>query len=322
MHNNMITLSLSFNEEKISGKGEDAALRALSGPNAAVLASMDGCGGAGAQRYVKAHNMTGARIAAMHVGMAVQNWFETNQYGLFGSCRKSAEELSSEIKNAIHEELHKQYTFLADETSGVQSSLVKTFPTTLAGSFLEVLEKNLIRCLFFWAGDSRTYFFPASGLQQTSVDDIRGRGDPFDALENDGILSNVVSYGKAYTLHTKELLIREPCMILTATDGCFSYYQSPMELEWILLDSLAKAESPVQWEEYLRSTIGAIAGDDHTMNIAVIGFGNWQALKNAYMTREETFAQKYYAPLQRILANQDRDAHMALWEQYKAEYLR
>ena len=101
----------------------------------------------------------------------------------------------------------------------------------------------------------------------------------------------------------------------------FSYYRSPLELEWILLDSLSRANTPAQWETHLRNTIGAFAGDDYTMNIALIGFQNWQAVKNAYLPRKKLFEKTYYEPLQEILAARDQDAHFALWQEYKAEYL-
>lgn len=321
MKNELVTLALSFHEEQVKGKGEDSSLRILGYPNGAVIASMDGCGGSGAKVYSKANYITGARIASMHVGIALKNWFETNRYGYLGTGGKSAEELAEEMKFAIWEELEKQHTLVADEESAVHSALVKTFPTTVAGALLEALEQNLIRCLFFWAGDSRNYLLQTTGLRQISIDDIRGRGDPFDDLTQDARLSNCISFGQNYQIRTREILINEPCMVITATDGCFSYYQSPLELEWILLDKLAQADTPWQWEELLRTAIGGFAGDDYTMNIAVVGFRNWQAVKTAYLPRRNSYEQTYYAPLQKILDAGDRNAHLALWQKYKAEYM-
>lgn len=320
-NNELVAVSLFFNEEQVPGKGEDSAMRITGISNAALIACMDGCGGAGAQIYAKANNASGARISAEHVGIALRSWFLKEQYGYWGTGNKTSSVLAAEMKAAINHELALLNEKYGGTESSVKSRLARTFPTTLAAILLEVVATNTVRCISFWAGDSRTYVFKASGLQQTSRDDIRSHRDPFDALENDSRLSNLVSISNDFEIHTTEMLITEPCMVLTATDGCFSYFQSPMEFEWVLLDTLTESETPVQWETNLREVFGSYASDDYTMNIAVLGFYHWSAVRNAYAPRWNEFKNKYYEPLQRILAAEDRQAHALLWQQYKQEYM-
>lgn len=319
--NELITITLYINEEQVPGKGEDSALRITGTPNAVLIATMDGCGGAGAQVYTKLGNASGARISAEHVGIALRKWFCEKQYGINGTAGKTSDQLAAEMKIWINSELQRQNSVIGSEESGVQSRLARKFPSTLAAVIAEVIEKNTIRCISFWAGDSRTFILRAVGLQQTSQDDIRGSGDPFDSLMNDGRLSNLVSLSKDYTIHTSEMIVSEPCVLLTASDGCFSYFQSPMELEWALLSTLVASSSPMQWESQLRSLLGSFASDDFTMNIAVLGFYNWTAVKNAYTPRWNTFRETYYEPLQKILDEQNLEAHYNLWLQYKKDYL-
>ena len=316
----LITLSLQIHEEQLENKGEDAALQITYMPNAAILCCMDGCGGAGACSYAKAAGATGARLSAMHTGVAISKWFLDKQYGWKGTEEMAPDELIAEMKAAIDIELSKKYESVREVETVLKSRLARVFPTTLAGFLLGVEERNCIRYVAFWAGDSRAFLMRHSGLVQLSRDDIRGGADPFAALENDSRLTNLVSVDSPYVIHTKTALITEPCIVLTATDGCFSYLNSPLEFEWILLDTLRKADTPVQWEEALREALRIRAEDDFTMNIAVIGFQNWSALKTAYCMRYAEFVQEYYSLLQEAINTQNREAHYSLWLRYKESY--
>lgn len=317
----IVTLQIYFNEEQLEGKGEDSGFVVSDAPNAAIIGSMDGCGGAGSRSYPKADNCTGARLASDYTCRAVRQWFVENAFGKYGTGGKSAAELAQDMKKAINFTLEAVHATVAGEETILRSRLARTLPTTLASILVEITGVNEVRCISFWAGDSRTYIFRADGLVQTSRDDIRGHGDPFTSLENDGILSNLVSVSQEYEIHTQESILREPCLVLTCSDGCFSYFRSPMEFEWTLLDTLVHAEGPGAWEQALRETFGGFASDDYTMAIAVIGFRNWNAIRNAYTPRWEEFKKTYADPLEKILEDEDRDAHLALWNQYRRHYL-
>lgn len=315
-----VSATLFINEEQIPGRGEDSAMGIVR-PNAAIAVSLDGCGGAGSEQYEGAGNATGARIAAEHAGSAVRAWFLQSGFGYYGTKGCTAEILSAGMKNAIRQEIMNVKERLDTGASGVESRMLKKFPTTLAAVLLEVISADRIRCVSFWAGDSRTYVFSTSGLQQTSRDDIIGEGDPFDSLMYDDNLSNCVSADGDFDIHFSERELAEPCMVITATDGCFSYYVSPLQFEWILLDTLSESKSPSDWKDRLREAVGRYAGDDYTMSVMVVGFQNWNAVRRAYSARKQELEKDYLEELSEALTTADREKHRTIWLRYKKKYM-
>lgn len=321
MHSDgFVTALVMINEEQLKGKGEDSVLGIIQ-PNVSLFVSLDGCGGAGAQQYSSAGGMSGARISAEHTGMALRSWFLNSGYGFIGTGLRSDKEIAAEMRNAICLELRDVEKQLGPSQSSVQSKLSRTFPTTLAAVMVEAEDTNLLRCVSFWAGDSRTYIFRCSGLQQTSRDDLRGGRDPFDVLGNDGKLSNIICADGMFEIHSRTDTITEPCIVLTATDGCFSYYASPIQFEWVLLETISQSSGPLDWENRLRKEIGAYAADDYTVSAAVIGFQNWEAVRQAYRFRKEQLETEYLTDIQRALEQDDQEAHRQIWLRYKHQYM-
>lgn len=74
-------------------------------------------------------------------------------------------------------------------------------------------------------------------------------------------------------------------MLITATDGCFAYFSTPMEFEFLLLETLCKAKSPEEWKHLLFDRLKEIVGDDYTLMIVCIGFSNFQEMKKYYKFR-------------------------------------
>lgn len=317
----LITFTLICAEEHQPGKGEDALNYRTGESNAAIIACMDGCGGSGGCRYPQFENQSGARIASRLVEKTVIDWFDTRILPEEGGIHASAQDQAEDLARWIKQREQEAAAQLDPDQQTLISSLARIFPTTLAAMTVEVIEKNNCRIRSFWAGDSRTYFFPVSGLQQTSRDNTRGNLDPFDDLIRDGIMDNVICADRPFHICWSELYAQEPCMILTATDGCFSYFVSPMYLECILLETLESAETPREWEKKLREIFASVAGDDFTLVLAVIGFQNFPAIKAAYSPRWETFQLRYAAPLEEILVRKDIKAHRDLWEIYKREFM-
>lgn len=317
----VVTFTLSFCVEKKHSLGEDSLASCTWAPNDAMIACMDGCGGSGGSCYAVFDNWSGARVASRLVGQTLSDWFVEKIRNGKNNANVPVGELAEEIHIAIGQRLQSAKEQLPEESGAMLSRLSRVLPTTLAAVMVSVADKNLCRICSFWAGDSRTFFFPVTGLRQTSRDNIRGNEDPFDSLMRDGILSNVICADKDFCIHTVENWTEEPCMVITATDGCFSYFPSPMYFEWMLLETLEQAKSPLEWENSLRSVIGSVAGDDYTMQIAVVGFSNFQALQTAYAPRYVAFQKDYAVPLQDILQQSDIEAHRGLWLEYKKNYM-
>lgn len=317
----LVTFTLSIFEEKCPQRGEDAPLRQTYGDRAAMIACMDGCGGSGGRSYPQFGGWSGARIASRLIGNTLADWFQSADIGNCGTSHIPPEELAAQLQELLSARLKKVKADIPAQSSVVASRLSKTMPTTLASVLVEAEGKNHCRICSFWAGDSRTYYFPVSGLRQTSRDDIRSREDPFDSLINDGILSNVINADTDFRIRSSCTYTEEPCMVLTATDGCFSYFPSPMSLEEVLLRTLMEARCPLDWENALRKEIGAVAGDDYTLQLAVVGFSNFHALQTAYASRWEYFKREYADPMRQAFANNDPAQHRALWMTYKTTYM-
>lgn len=317
----LITFTLSICEEQCSQKGEDAALQLTGGDCAGMIACMDGCGGSGGRSYPQFGGWSGARIASRLIGNTLADWFQTADIGNRGTRHIPTEKLAHQLQELLFLKLMEVKSQITTQNSVITSRLSKTMPSTLAAVLVEAERKNRCRICSFWAGDSRTYFFPVSGLRQTSRDDIRGREDPFDSLINDGVLSNVINADKDFHIRSACTFTEEPCMVLAATDGCFSYFPSPMSLEEVLLRTLMESRCPLDWENALRKEIGAVAGDDYTLQLAVVGFSNFRALQTAYAPRWKSFKHDFSAPMHQALANNDLARHRGLWTVYKTTYM-
>ena len=317
-----ITGSIVIEQEKEPDLGEDATISlAIPGSKASLFACLDGCGGSGARQYPAANNRTGAWLASRVCGHALNDWFKANSMKELGMQGYAAGVIASSMKQALDESLFNAKQALGKTESVIISRLIKEFPTTLAAVLLEQTDPNKVRCLYLWAGDSRGFLFTTNGLRQMTVDDVIGNLDPHENLRKDGILSNVISLGGHYELRTNEIYVDAPCMAITATDGCFSYYSSPIELEGILLYTLMAAKNINDWERQLTEQMGEFAADDYTMQIAIIGFQTFDQLQRAYLPRTKEFREKYGKPLEQMKQAEDWAGMEQLWMKYKVFYM-
>lgn len=293
-------------QEKIPGKGEDSILYSFSRLGG-VVGVFDGCGGSGAKKYEKYGGHTGAYMASRVVCGAVKDWF--CDYLKAGESAADASLLKSRIK---------AYLNCCRETGGsittMKGSLSKDFPTT-AAVILTVIEHGHLQATCMWAGDSRCYLMDPDGLKQLTEDDLGG----LDAMENltaDGVLTNVISTSKDFTIHQKTITLSEPCILFTATDGCFGYLSTPMEFEYLLLSTLLSADSVAAWENALTSTLRDIAGDDFTLSGMSFGFGNMAMLKKSFYSRVTELQEKYISNIM----DKSREEKIAMWHTYSVDY--
>lgn len=313
---------IAINQEQKRNLGEDDRVCLCSAESkAAIIACLDGCGGAGAKRYPAVENWTGARISSRLCGNAVYNWFSQNCVAQLGMQGISASIISVSLKQAIDSALDYANSKLSGSSSVVKGSLSKPLPTTLVAALIEQTGIDQLRCLYLWVGDSRGFLFTTKGLRQMTIDDIQGNMDPLENLENDGVLTNVISAWKNYTIHANDIHISTPSVIITATDGCFSYFVSPIEFEGVLLDTLSASNSPNDWERNLIDSISKTASDDFTMEIAIVGFKSFSELKSAYCQRRIEFRANYGIPLEYCKQQSDRSGMLQLWQQYKTFYM-
>ncbi len=280
-------------KEMIPGHGEDSFYYDSS-EDGFVVASFDGCGGSGSKKYENFSGKTGAYIASRAVSGGVKAWFEQS---------KSDETLVNYVTQSIN--ICKNYS---DKKGRVMGSLGKDFPTT-ACIIKGALGRNGVSATCFWAGDSRCYMLDNAGLHQLTQDDLDGQ-DAMSNLLNDGVMTNVISASSPFELHSKEMFFNYPCLLITATDGCFGYLASPMAFEQLLLDSLLNAKNPYEWRKALYDNMNEVAGDDFTLCVAACGFKDFNSIKKYYEKRRKALEQ-FISP--------ESDVE-SMWEMYKVKY--
>ncbi|MDD3219251.1 MAG: hypothetical protein PHC41_10565 [Lachnospiraceae bacterium] len=304
----MIAQKILAFEEKIPDKGEDSYLLSLN-EKAGVVGVFDGCGGIGARRYQEYESRTGAYIASRAVAEGVYNWFQQ----FYDHLPKGNSHYSEQIKAVIDKQLQ-LYSSGVQKKSVLKGGMQKEFPTTVSMCVIKPV-KNKIALNFLWSGDSRGYMLGKTGLYQITKDDVDGE-NAMSNIKNDGVLTNVVSASKPYVLHEKVVMLSNPAMVITATDGCFGYLPSPMDFEFCILDSLMAAENMLEWKDNLKSVFKEFTGDDYTFCAVLLNFSGFSDIKAYYKKRYEEMTEKYMIPLK----NAEDEQKDELWDTYRKTY--
>lgn len=285
----------SLTEEMVKNNGEDSFCYRIDEDDF-LIASFDGLGGSGAKKYENYSGKTGAYIASRAVSGVVELWFDNS---------KDEKELSDYIQNALN--VCKKYA--DNKTSRIRGSLSKAFPTT-ASVITGKMNGNKVDVTCYWAGDSRCYILDSDGLHQLTADDLDGQ-DAMSNLTNDGVMTNVINASVPFEIHNKHFSFDRPCILLTATDGCFGYLESPMEFEYLLTNSLVKAKNIHEWKIALNERMHDVTGDDYTLCVVICGFNDFGEIKANYVKRNAYVADTYI--------NQTTDVN-DMWEIYKKDY--
>lgn len=306
--------------EKKPDCGEDAMKR-LMNRDAALFGVFDGCGGAGS-KLSKYKGKTEAYVASRATADAVEDWFD--QPDPSGGWRTEA------LKERAVEYL-RECEALAGETSLLIGGIKKKFPTTAALGICRLGGEGL-EVDFFWAGDSRVYLLNDQGLAQLTEDDLGGI-DAMDNLTKDGLLTNMINLTVNFDIHRGKIVLDRPGFIFAATDGCFGYLSTPMEFEYLLLETLLNADSvasprekgaPAEGEELtdfqnrFAEALRPIAGDDYTLCGYAVGFGSLQNMKRTLLPRANEVFIRYISRLNGM----SREEKTALWTEYRDNYYR
>lgn len=243
-------LLIAAMQEKKEGRGEDSDPIRFSNNDSILLGVFDGMGGAGGAECESDFSHDGIHMTKAYVGSrivkeAIEKSVRENPGILFDSNLEVI--LSNIIRVRYAEEKEK---FPPKSKGGLRSALIKEYPTTLAISCItRTHEKFSIDS--FWAGDSRNYIWNQDGLFQISVDDVKGNLDPMQNLHEDAPMSNCIQADGPFKINHKNILInhKDRFVVISATDGCFGYYPSPMDFEKALLDSLINASSLEEFEK-------------------------------------------------------------------------
>ena len=298
--------------EMIPDNGEDSYMYSFN-DKFGCIAVFDGCGGIGSRKYDVFRNKTGAYIASHAISKAMLEWFEKFSLSNASISARNANLMSEEIRNTFNEKLKN----IEKETTAtlIRGSLTKSFPTT-ASAIVFKHRDDKTQAAFLWAGDSRGYLLTGSGLKQITTDDVEGEEDALSNLTSDARLSNMVSAAGDYNINNKILNCPRSGIFISATDGCFGYFKTPMEFEYMIINTMLKSESIDEWQKKLDEYMRSYAGDDYTLAVAVYGYRNFKLLKRAYAMREKLLYVKYISQL--AGATEEKLLHM--WDEYKEGY--
>jgi serine/threonine protein phosphatase PrpC len=327
-----------FNIEKTESCGEDADPVFIQHKNAFFLGVFDGLGGAGSSIYpINDTTKSGAYIASRLVAEQVQRILNDIMAKGDYLSRSATQELQATLAKILKQ---KVFELRKGDRILLKSKLLKELPTTFSGIYIKK-ELKLYITHSIWAGDSRNYSLtPERGLQQLTEDDLKLNYDPLENLSKDSPLKNIISSEGDFELHFDTAVVNPPCIIFSATDGCYGYFNSPMEFEWILLDTMSRADNVEQWQQNLKSSIGKVSGDDYSMVLLGLEFSSFSNMKNQFEERKktiDTYCEVLMRYVESVKSLQDRKLNIeaelrkadesrlseqkSIWEEYRKVYL-
>lgn len=305
----LLDFVIKLNVDARKGLGEDSWCYAF-GESIGLIAAFDGCGGSGARKH---EYYSGHSEAFMASRLCAGAFFD----GFLDSLVQQNKIDPDTIIQRCRQYCHDTFTVYRPPTgqaSRIKSPMITTLPTTAAAAVIQPANREIITTAA-WAGDSRVYAMTPCGLAQISLDD----SDDNDPYETDAMMTNTINADRTPRINQKVCRIPLPAIVLTATDGCFAYYTTPMEFEGALLSTLLAAVSPSDWESALAEQIGCVAGDDYTLVMAVLGFQSFENLKQAFSRRYDFLCENYLARIA-TLPLTDAATRRMLWESYRPEY--
>lgn len=270
--------------------GEDAPPRIGRG----YVIVCDGLGSGALKVEYGGETHTGAYFASRIVSETVSSFIESDRDRFFDA---DIDETLSELKEKIKSSLSEFVSKAGINPEGIGGNMFKILPTTLACIVFRETEGG-VDTQTVWVGDSRCYCMdPSEGLRQISDDDIKVEKNPMDCLIEDTPMSNTICYDKDFHINHVRHSFDAPCLLFAASDGCYGYLDSPMDLEGLLLPSGAAEEFNLT--EQLHAQLSTKKFDDRSL--AGVCFGiedDAQYAKlfsdRASMMRDQFFSKMIY----------------------------
>lgn len=299
----------TFSRDSSEGRGEDS-FYSNNTESTAIISVFDGSGGSGAMTYDVFSGHTGAYVASRVLSGTLHDWYADTSSNPVTD--------RNQIISGIDSYFRKGFSIISafgTSNSRIRSTIMRDFPTTAAGAYAYVKDDR-IHVTLFWAGDSRVYLLNSRGLRQLTEDDTYG--DAMETLQNNPPMTNVLSADGNYVLHSKTFSVTSPMMIFAATDGCFGYVHTPMDFEYMVLQSICASSSPAQFNTVLDNAIHSVAGDDYTFSYMSFHYGSYENLKADMNIRLRYMEQNYMIPLS--TRRNDQGFINALWQAYRKDY--
>lgn len=290
---------LCVDAEKIKDKGEDASIFKFDENGNGYMFVFDGCGGAGSEKHLDLNKEKSAYIASRSCALFLD--YYSNHQDLLDVSRLGTE-LYYYLTN-----INKSYHMESSE-----STLVDVLPTTISGACVK-FTKDELTANFIWAGDSRGYIIDKDGLSQVTEDDVNSE-DAYSNLFDDFIMSNRIhgnSNKEMFKIHTTDVKLKDKCIVICATDGCYDYFNSPMVFEFFLITMMITSDNFSEAKEKLLDVLNDKSGDDCSLIAAFYGFSDYTEIRE--------FLKKRFDILK---ADKDKFNESYWNENYKKHYYR
>ncbi|WP_431041659.1 serine/threonine protein phosphatase [Streptomyces sp. P1-3] len=301
--------------ERVAGRGEDAEPFAAHHFATAqgLLAVFDGSGGSGSSLVWQAPDgqmRTGAWVGSRVARLATDCWFH---------------EVVVDGEPDDPEQLREVLRYFLSSAPQRRSKLVgkmrRQLPTTLAAVRYQV-RGDSAECQVLWAGDSRAYTLrPDRGLCVLTRDHTEEQ-DALELLRSDPPMTNSVCADREFDIESQRMAFPLPCVLLAATDGFFGYVHTPADFEWLLLHTLMRARTPVEWADLLRREVQGYTADDASLAVVALGYPDFSQIRTAFADRHDTMTKHYTRtrPPAAAPAAEQRDWQDATWRAYRTDY--
>ncbi len=229
----------------------------------------------------------------------------------------------SALANSIRDRLKKTESSLRlAEKTRMRGTMTKRLPTTLVVS--QIHDPDPIsgtKIDTWWAGDSRAFLVtPKDGLALLTRDHVR-IDDPLEQLRSDPPIENVVNMSTDFYLDEKSIVIKDPFLLMLATDGVFGYLPTPGFLELGLIESLI--DSPTGAAEHFANFCTTYAADDVSAVLFIRGFSDDTDMKNLFSSRLGVLRKRYSLLTSMTNDDPNRNAEVErLWAIERPSYLR
>lgn len=295
----------------IQGCGEDNFYCAHCS-SSAVISVFDGCGGLGSRTYDTFEGHTGAYMASRVVSGAVRDWYHKE----YRTVWKNGDALCRSLRKYL-DMGYEACSRYAVSNLRIRGSMVRDFPTTAAMALVSLQHGEIILHVL-WAGDSRIYLIDDQGLAQLTEDDTDS-ADAMENLLNDGALTNLISSDGRYQLHYRSVKLEKPSIVIAATDGCFGYLPTPMDFEYLVLNTLIQSQSPEIFKNKMRREFQKYAGDDFTFGYMSFFCEDFRTAQSLFHLRLQEVFLRYIKPMEE---NGREEKAEILWKKYKQNYER
>ena len=302
-----LNIALAVTGRGSEGRDEDSYSYCFN-DNGGFIGVFDGFGEMDSTTYSMLGRRTGGYIAGR---LAAESTIKMFQNGNFTFSEMDSIKLTSDLKKYI-DKVKKNFADNQD------TALV---PTTASIIACDYSKKDSIMFEYLWAGNSRGYFLDKNGLCQITEDDVVEQISPIDETKKPRVI-NLVNAETDFKINIKTVRTDAPTILVTATDGAYGSFATPMEFEYALLYTLNRAKNVAQWESLLRRLVSEFAKDDFAIMIVAFGFDDFKDLKHYFFERTKKMFNEYIEPISKAKEENSTSKVEELWNNYKADYYR